>query len=70
MKKYIFISFFILTIVILGDKKELYTVEKCEAEQNIYHQAVLKLEKEWTETKGKNAFAEACDESLESFKVT
>ncbi len=46
MKKYIFISFFILIIFLLGNKKELYTVEKCEAEQNIYHQAVLKLENE------------------------
>lgn len=46
LKKYIFISFFILIIFLLGNKKELYTVEKCEAEQNIYHQAVLKLENE------------------------
>lgn len=70
MKKYIFISFFILTIVILGDKKELYTVEKCEAEQNIYHQAVFKLEKECSRISPFNKMMEYYDCSSHYNKKT
>lgn len=46
MKKIIFICIFVLIIVVLGDKKQSFNVEECSVEQNIYHNAIFKQEKE------------------------
>lgn len=46
MKKIILICIFVLIIVVLGDKKQSFNVEECSVEQNIYHNAIFKQEKE------------------------